>query len=429
MTRVAVVFPLFAALLATTAPAVGFHLQEQSPTAVGRAFAGEAAIADNAATIFFNPAGMTRLPGINTDLGIHLLGIDSAQRDSGSSRGFPGGLSAPTGGGNGGNPFDQPVIVPSGYASAQLTDRFWVGLGISAPFGLKVVYDEGWFGRYDSIKSDLKTFNIQPSLAVKLTDNISIGGGIDIQTMDATLTSALPNLAPGLADGRLRIKGDDVAVGWNLGLLGDFGFVRLGAHYRSGIEHRLKGTAAFSGLQGPLAARNGTVSGIAPIDTPDIARVSAVVPLGKARALGSIVWTNWSRFQRLTVEDDSGTVFIDSEQCYRDTWSYSLGGEYDLSQALTLRAGAMFDQTPTTDAFRTTRVPDGNRTWASAGATWHVTPSLAVNASYAHVFVKAADAERTDPVYIGSPAETLVTTRSRNTGNVDQQAASVSYWF
>lgn len=420
-----------ALLLAAAAPAHagGFYLQEQSPTAVGRAFAGEAAIADNAATIFFNPAGMTRLPGVNTDFGLHILGIDSRQQDLGSTRNFPGGFTAPAGGGSGGNPFDQPVWVPSGYISAQLTDRLWVGLGLSSPFGLVVVYDEGWFGRYDSIKSDLKAYNLQPSIAYKVNDWLSVGGGVDLQYAAARLTSALPNLAPGVPDGLLEIEGDDISIGWNIGVLADLGFARLGAHYRSGIDHRLKGTARFNSLAGPLAARNGTVPGVAPIALPDIVRASAVVPIGRARLLGGVTWTNWSRFQRITVEDPSGTVFIESEQGYRDTWSFNGGAEYDLSPRATVRAGVMFDETPTVDAFRTTRVPDGDRTWLSAGLTWHASTKLAVNASYAHVFVASANVTRTDPVYVGTPAETLVTTRSRNSGNVDQFAASVSYRF
>lgn len=240
-----------ALLLAAAAPAHagGFYLQEQSPTAVGRAFSGEAAIADNAATIFFNPAGMTRLPGVNTDFGLHILGIDSRQQDLGSTRNFPGGASAPTGGGSGGNPFNQPVWVPSGYISAQLTNRLWVGLGLSSPFGLVVVYDEGWFGRYDSIKSDLKAYNLQPSIAYKVNDWLSVGGGVDLQYAAARLTSALPNLAPGVPDGLLEIEGDDISVGWNIGVLADLGFARLGAHYRSGIDHRLDGTARFNSLE------------------------------------------------------------------------------------------------------------------------------------------------------------------------------------
>ena len=421
---------LLAAATASPAFAGGFYLQEQSPTAVGRAFAGEAAIADNPATIFFNPAGMTHLPGAQIDLGAQVLDVTSHQTDLGSTRTFPGVPGTfPTGGGDGGNPFGKAIVVPAGYGSFQFAhSNVWVGLGVSAPFGLKVNYKDGFFGRYDSIRSSVITINIQPSVAWKISDNISVGAGFDFQRLSADLVSLLPNLGPGLPDGRLQISGQDTKFGWNAGVLVDFDSFRLGAHYRSHIDHDLSGTVAFSGLLGPLAARNGTIRGFAPISTPDIATVSGV--LGKqARLLGSVTWTKWSRFNRIAVQNEAGVTFLDSEQQYRDTWSYAVGGEYDISPKVTLRGGTMYDETPTVDAFRTTRVPDGNRWWASAGATLRVSNWIALNASYAHVFVKSAIVDRTDPLFAGTPAVTSIRTFSRNTGNVDQLAGSVTFKF
>lgn len=420
-----------AALAATPALAGGFYLQEQSPLAVGRAFAGEAAIGDSAATIWFNPAGMTRLPGTSLELGAHILDVSDHQTDLGSTRSGPGGTgSFPTGGGGGGNPFKNPIIIPSGYVSAQVGQSdLWLGLGISAPFGVKVVYDNDFFGRYDSLRSDLKSFNIQPSVAYKLGDHFSVGGGVDIQTLRTTLTSALPNLSPLLPDGNIRIRGSDIAFGWNVGVLADFGAVRLGASYRSHVSHKLDGAVTIGGLLGPLAGSNGTRVGRAPISTPDIAIGSVVFGQDQLRLLGSVSWYNWSRFKRITVEDYAGNVFLDSEQRYRDTWSGSAGVEYDISPKLTVRAGGMYDQTPTRDAYRTTRVPDGDRTWATAGLTYHVSKNLALNASYAHVFVKSENVNRSDPLFAGTPVSINVATNSRNSGNADEIASSISLRF
>jgi len=423
---------LLSALLltaATPAFAGGFYLQEQSPLAVGRAFAGEAAIADSAATIFYNPAGMTNLPGTQVEAGAQFLLIDSHQRDLGSTRSVPGSATRfPTGGGNGGNPFDQPVFIPSGYISHHVANSpIWLGLGISAPFGLKVVYDDGWFGRYDSLRSDLKTYNFQPSVAVKF-GNISVGGGVDIQSMTATLTAALPNVSPLLPDGNINIHGKDLAFGWNLGVQGEFGPLRLGAHYRSHIDHDLSGLVKITGLVGPLAGANSTRFGFAPISVPDIYSVGGVYSFGKARLLAGGEFTKWSRFNAITVENQ-GTVFLSSAQNYRDTWTGNVGVEYDLSPRLTLRAGSLYDQTPTRDGFRTTRVPDGNRVWATAGATAHVTQAIAVNLSYAHIWVDREPINRTDPLFAGTPAVTTVNTLSENTGHANELAASVSLKF
>ena len=421
-------------LLAGASPAFagGFYLQEQSPAGVGRAFAGEGALAHDASTVFYNPAGMTRLQRSTITAGAHALFVQSAQENRGTTRSFPGGAIAPVSGGDGGNPFDDIVPVPAAYGAFSLTadDRLWFGLGFSAPFGLKVSYDDGWFGRYDSIHSELKTVNIQPSLAYALTDNISIGAGVDIQTIDAELTSALPNLAPALPDGHLSIEGDDMSFGWNAGILADVGPVRVGAHYRSRVEHELGGNVTISGLLGPLAGQNGSRFGRAPITTPDIASLSLAYGIGKPlRLLATANWYNWSLFESITVHATDGRTLVDSEQNYKDTWGFHGAVEYDLSPALTLRAGAAYDQTPTRDAFRTTRVPDGDRTWVTGGATYRLNDRFEANLSYAHVFVTAEDLNRTDTLFAGTPAATSVNIRSRNTGNVDILAASLTARF
>ncbi len=431
MNRSFIVAALVAVSGAAPAIAGGFYLQEQSPLAVGRAFAGEAAAADSAATVFYNPAGMTNLPGVSVDAGGHLLFVQSSQTNRGSTRSAAGNQgSFPTGGGNGGNPFDQPVIIPSGYFSAQIKgSRLWLGLGISAPFGVKVVYDNGWFGRYDSIRSDVESLNIQPTAAYKLTDRISIGGGFDIQRMTAKLSSALPNLSPLLPDGLLEIRGQDMAFGWNAGVSVDLGAVRLGAHYRSHIDHQLSGVAAISGLLGPLAASNGGTRGFAPLSTPDIASVGATFGTGKLRLLAGGSFYKWSRFKDINVNTPTGVTFLSSAQNYRDTYSVSAGAEYALSPKLTLRAGTMYDQTPTRDAYRTTRVPDGDRIWATAGVTAHLTKAVAVNMSYAHIFVKSEAVNRTDPLFAGSPAVTTINTLSTNQGHANEIASSISLRF
>jgi long-chain fatty acid transport protein len=120
------------------AQASGFSLKEQSAKETGRAFAGGAAAADDASIIFYNPAGMTKLERSQVSLNSHLLFVDSRQQNNGSTLSVPGTpATLPVTGSDGGNPFDQPVIVPTGYAAFRANDRLWFGLGISAPFGLR----------------------------------------------------------------------------------------------------------------------------------------------------------------------------------------------------------------------------------------------------------------------------------------------------
>ncbi len=409
------------------AEASGFSLKEQSAKETGRAFAGGAAAADDASIIFYNPAGMTKLERSQVSFNSHFLFVDSAQQNDGTTLTVPGRPTAiPVTGNNGGNPFDQPVIVPTGYAAFRASDRLWFGLGISAPFGLKVEYDQGFFGRYDSIKSEVKTVNIQPSFGYALNDNVSIGGGVDIQQIDVKLRNALPNLVPGAGDGELNISGDDLSVGWNAGVLLSFGKARLGAHYRSKVSHRLDGTYQVSGLVGPLASANTRTFATAPLDIPESVTVSAMYGVGdRVRLMATGQWFNWSRFEAITVQP-LGRPAVVNEQNYKDSWSGHGAVEFDATDRLTLRAGGLYDTTPTQDAFRTTRVPDGDRIWATAGMTWKLNDRLDVNLSYAHVFVSEEKLNRTDTLFAGTAAATQARIVSTNTGNADVIGTSLT---
>lgn len=407
----------------------GFYLQEQSPKETGRALSGGAAAADDPSTVYFNPAAMTELPGIQTSVGAIALFASAKQSNRGSTRTFPGQPgSVPVSGSSGGNPFESVIPIPSFYVTGQVTDRLWAGIGVNAPFGLKLDYDPDFFGRYDSLHTDLKTYNIQPSVAYKLSDNLSVGGGVDVQYVKVKLTNALPQLSPlAPGDGLAEIKGDDWSVGWNAGLFYTTGDTNFGVHYRSGMKHRVMGTQTISGLVGFPVNPNGEFAASAPLALPDIATVSMMHRLTpNMRAMITARWYNWSVFKGIAITSPAGNSF--KELNYRDSYSVSFGGEYDVSPALTLRAGTMFDRTPTNPQFLTTRVPDGDRTWLSGGATWNISPAFALNLSYAHTFVEKANIIRPDHYY-PTPATVTTTTLSGTSGNADQVAASLTARF
>lgn len=418
-----------AAALPVPALAGGFYLQEQSPKETGRALSGGAAAADDPSTIYFNPAAMTQLPGIQTSVGGIALMATANQSNRGTTRTIPG-IPTPVAvnGGSGGNAFEKVIPIPSFYATGQVSDRLWVGIGVNAPFGLKLEYADGYFGRYDSLYTDLKTYNIQPSAAYKLSDSLSIGGGVDVQYIKVKLTNALPNLSPVQADGLVEVKGDDWSVGWNAGVFYTTGDTNFGLHYRSRMKHGIEGSYAVSGLLGPLAGGNRTLDASAPLQLPDIVTASMMHRLTpKLRAMLTARWYNWSVFREINIKPVGAAASI-KELHYRDSFSFSAGGEYDLNETLTLRAGTMFDRTPTNPQFLTTRVPDGDRVWLSAGATYNVSPALALNLSYAHTFVEKANIIRPDS-YFPSPATVTATTLAQTSGNADQVAASATLRF
>ncbi len=414
------------ALLPDGARAGGYMLQEQSQLEIGRAFSGGAAAADSPATIFYNPAGLTELEGLQISTGATALFISSKQENLGTTRSGPGAAPSMTiSGGNGGNPFAPVVPVPTSFVSWQAGESgVWLGFGITAPFGLKLRYDDDFFGRYESTYSNLLTLDAQPSLAYRLNEAVSIGGGLDIQYARVTLVNALPSTNPAGADGSLCSKGDDIALGWNAGLLLKLPRgIRLGLHYRSQVKHRLNGTHRFV-----LGALDDTANLRAPLTLPDSATASISAPLGdKTRLMLSGRYYNWSVMQEIRLQRP-GRPDLHKELHYKDSWSLSAGVDRKLDDRLTVRAGAMFDKSPTDSQFLTTRVPDGDRTWASAGLSYRLNSHLTLNASYAHVLIAKQVMNRTD-AYYGPPVLTYVTTRARSSGNVDMIATSVTARF
>jgi long-chain fatty acid transport protein len=406
------------------ANAAGFALIEQGGSGMGNAYAGAAAVAEDATTIFFNPAGMTYLPDSQLVFAAHAI-KPSVDFDNEGSRTLQGTLLAqPITGGNGGDAGDW-ALVPNLYYTKAVNDSFRLGLGINAPFGLKTEYDSSWVGRYDAIKSELKTININPSLAFKVNDMVSLGAGISAQYIDVELTNALDfgsicTLArigscagPQAHDGRLKLTGDDWSYGYNLGaLFSPTQGTRIGLTYRSRVIHHLEGDAKFSGVPTALAAaptvQNGNIK--ADVTLPEIASVSAFHQVtDQWDILGDVTWTRWSRFKELRVERTNGSLIGATPENWENTLRYSLGLNYRYSEALKLRAGVAFDESPVPSTYRTPRIPDNDRKWFSLGANYKLSQAGSIDFGYTHIFVKDASVNLTNPV-----SSTLPPTITRN---------------
>jgi long-chain fatty acid transport protein len=408
-----------------TADAAGFYIKEQSVTGLGRAFAGESAVSEDASTIFFNPAGMTRLQGPEASAGVHLLvpRADLENRGSSSSVQTPAGaLTRPVGGSDGGNPYD-PTPVPNAYFAYPLMDRdLWVGLGVSAPFGLANKYDADWFGRYDSIETDLLTINIAPSVAYKVLDWVSIGGGIDIQYADAKLVNAV-FAGPTAPDIISNVEGDNWAVGYNVGVLFEpLPTTRVGVHYRSRIDHTLEGDVKLT----QAGALRSNLPGTADLDLPDIIAVGFAHDVTPAlTVLAEYNWYGWSSFKEIRVKR-SGLADQVVTQNYEDTFSVAVGAQYKLNDEWTVRSGFQYDETPTVEGFRSTRTPDGDRYWLSAGLSYDVSDNFTVDVAYTHVFISDADVNTRQS---GAAPVLSTNTRASLESSVDIFAAALRYKF
>jgi long-chain fatty acid transport protein len=384
--------------MASSAQAGGFAIHEQSVPGLGNSFAGGAAAAEDATTIFFNPAGMTRLQGNSATGGTYLIAPNVRFQNQGSTI-LTG---APLTGGNGGEA-GVDSIVTNFYTSLSLSDRLKIGLGVNTPFGLAIEYQPGWVGRYQALNSRLITINVNPAIAYKVTDTLSVGAGLNIQYAEAQLTNAIDfgligrqaglRTLPQQADGQVAVVGDSWAVGFNLGVLYEATkTTRFGVAYRSAITQELKGEADFTvPTSAALLTRGGRfvdTGASATLKLPDSLAFSAYHELSPQWAvMGDITWTRWSRFEELRVRFDN-PLQPDSVQPenWKDTVRLSIGVKYNVDKNLTLRAGFAYDPSPVPRNFETPRLPGGDRTWLSAGLSYQLSPSFSLDISYAHLF-------------------------------------------
>ena len=264
--------------VAEHAAASGFQLIEQNASGIGNAFGGSAAVAENASTIFFNPAGMTQLRARATSAGVSAVRPSFKFTDNGSSipTTLPPGYAPLSGeGGDGGS----LAYIPNGYFSSALDKDLYVGIGFSSPFGLITEYDDAWFGAAQSVKFDIKTYNINPSIAYRVNDTLSLGLGINWMRMDAEYTKRYastktpPGIVPATASNPIAtLKADANAWGWNVGALFDLSpTTRIGLSYRSTIKQKLDGTLAING--------GSSFDTKADIKLPDTAILSIAHPL------------------------------------------------------------------------------------------------------------------------------------------------------
>ena len=418
------------ALGAGHAHGAAFALIEQNALGLGNAFAGSAAIAEDSSTIYFNPAGLARLNFTQVKVAVHLI-KPSAKFHNDNSQAA---LGQPLGG-EGGDAGDW-AVVPNLYASTAINDRVHVGIGINAPFGLKTEYDDGWIGRYQALKSEIKTINVNPSVSYKVSDAVWLGAGLNYQRFEAELTQAVNYtgaLAQGYAaaaagglipaavipaligatsglDGRSKVKADDSAYGWNVGAMYSFNEdARIGVSYRSKLKYALVGDASFQNptvptLAGPLAALNPVVVAVSnqinqtrlfdggvklDITMPDTASVSYYQRINdKFDILGDVTWTGWSKIKELRILRSDGSLLSLTPENFRDTWRVSAGINYQYAEKIVLRAGVAFDQTPVNSTDRTPRLPDNDRTWLTVGGRFKLTPASNIDVGAAYIFVR-----------------------------------------
>jgi long-chain fatty acid transport protein len=424
-----VVLALAGLLAAARVHASGFAVSEQSARGLGSAFAGEAATAEDASTVFWNPAGLTLLDGTQVTMSGFIVDLRASIHNEGSTLNPDLAIG-------GGEPLKGPNStggeygwVPAGFFSQAIGDRLRVGIGMNSPFGLRTEWDRGWVGRYNALLSDLRTINLNPTVAYRLFDWLSLGAGMSAQHAQATLTNSIDlgsvcqenaakgglpppacvtalHVAPQSVDGTVRLRGNGWAYGYNFGLLAQpTDHTHLGVAYRSRVGHGITGNAEFfippqgqilQKLSGALV----NTPAHAHVVFPDSLQVAFFQDLTDTVTLmGDYTWTNWSQFKELTFRftNPKQPPVTDTEN-WRDNYRFGLGVRWTPSKMWSFRAGTAYEQTPVpTPEDRSPRIPDSNRIWLAAGLAFTPIDRLRFDLGYSHIFVTETSINHPDP--------------------------------
>ena len=441
-TRIAVaVAGLATALGAGQAFGAAFILQENSGSGLGNAYAGGAAASEDADTVWTNPAGMQRLKSPQVAVAVNFISPSMKFSDNGGS--LP--AQSQVLGGNGGNA-GSVNVDPNLYLVIPITKQWHFGLGINAPFGLVTEYDSNWAGRFQAIKSDVKTINVNPAISYQFGD-FAVGVGVNYQQLKATFTqnanysaallqaAVVAGIKPGtptfsgiaqstpFLESNVNIDGDDSSWGWNIGFeWKPDGTSRFGAAYRSGISYHLTGNASFTNPTIPstvppsLAPTVGALaagvnsqflynSGVtADIKLPPFANVSYFTQINPTWDLmGDVQWTGWSTIQTLTFNRTDGTPLQSTPENFKDVWRVSAGANYHYNDQWLIRGGIAWDQTPVQSQDRTARLPDSDRFWIAAGGQYKMSPTLKFDLGVSYIFVQNGSIYSIGSTNLGQP--------------------------
>jgi len=385
----------------------GFGLREHSAEALGAANAGASASTSDASYIAFNPAALGFVD--SADFSVTLAGILPSSEANYSA--ITSALTPVSGPGSP-DDFIDNAALPAIAARWRLDDRWAVGVSVTGPWGLSTAYPNDWVGRYYARNTKLITVNIAPVVSFAITPHFVIAGGAQAQYAHGDFSNAvdvgtigagflIPGSIPGAQDISARFSADGWGWGWTLGAIAELSDnVTLGVAYRSSIDTDADGTLKFNIANNTIAQIINGATGLfantpasTSLTTPAMLNIGARLGLGNGwTLLGEANWTDWTSFDELRIRSKNPVQPDDVTLAHWDSsWFFSGGLEYQADEHWTLRAGGAFDESPIPDSTLGPRIPDGDRTWVTLGATYHTSDKVAVSVGASHLFVSDRD--------------------------------------
>ncbi|GAB6058488.1 OmpP1/FadL family transporter [Desulfonatronum parangueonense] len=399
MNRCVLGLALMAALLVGTPVfGAGLWLYETGSPDVGTAAAGKAALASDASTAAANPAGMTNLDRSQLLVALQGLYVNAKFNTEFSS----------FGGGDGGN---AGGFVPTGslHYVHRVTPDLSLGISAGSYFGLGVDYGKDWAGRYYITEADLLTFGVNPGIGYRINDWLSVGAGFSIMYAELKQKVAINNAAipgqTGLPDGQLRLEDDDLAYGFNLGiLLEPRPGTRFGITYRSEVELEFEDVASVSGA-GPVLQGLFAMTGLAgsqvdlKMTVPQSVMVSGYHQLTPRWAiLGNIGWQEWSKFgkQEIGLRSLQARSFKQDLE-YDDTWHFALGAQFRFAPEWLWSFGAAYDTSPVdSDKGRTPELALDRQIRLASGLQYDWNEDVTIGGAYQYIDLGDGGVDRND---------------------------------
>lgn len=358
----------------------GLSLNEQSASGAGTAFAGRASSALDASTVFGNPAGLSKLEGKQVSGGFAMVkaNVEISRVDTnapGTSKGDMVPLAS----------------VPFAFFAMPIDEKWNFGLGMYVPFGLISDYEKSFQGSSHGQYSKVAVMTLQPTLSYKITDRVAVGFGPTLNKIDGKLTNTLLTRGSNRPDTLINIKGDDTALGYNIGLMVDLSEqTTWGMTYHSKVDYTLEGRTKVYNAPLPV---NGEYKATLDFTTPESVDTSISHKLDDQWTLhGGLTWTRWSRLESIAAKNQGvpsalqGQFGVLREELkWHNTWAYSIGASYQVNPHWVLRTGFALDQSPTTNEYRTVRIPVGHRKILTFGTGWQASDNLTIDLAYAYI--------------------------------------------
>ncbi|RKG77320.1 OmpP1/FadL family transporter [Corallococcus terminator] len=368
---------LVAMLAAGTSQAAGFQIDTHSARATGMGGTATAALDDSSA-VYYNAANILGVKKLDITLGdTGILPSITFQRVGGEQEGQKTTLSPP----------------PHFFVAYKPFQKLAVGVGVYTPFGARSRWEDGFSGRFRGNESSLATYYINPTIAYELHERFRFGVGLDIARATIELTRGLDFVN---SEGSIHLGGADWGSGFNVGVQATvLENLKFGLHYRSAIQINFDGKADFQNIPAEFQSRLKDQSARADVVLPSTVTAGlSYSPMDRLLLAFDASWVDWSTFSELAIRFDDSSIDNPLPKRWHAKWKYALGAEYGVTPALNVRAGFVYDPSPSPNNTLTPDLPDANRIKATLGLGYAFNP---FRADLGYQFVALVDKDSTAP--------------------------------